>query len=478
MKIPQLSSVILAGAFLLTGESILAEVTPDMAFKSKWVNGSWVNVRSAPSPSGKVVTHLKVNTPVAAAPAKDDFCEIRYEETQRGFVACSLLGEQMVKIEDVGVQYDSNMSPNPAYSPTRAFWIQPSLGRLREAGTYFENTLLTPAQKALETEVGRNADGSLQERPQPIRFAVPEFDAMKAVLTSGIIAAPSRTMNYGLWSEIKRTVAVGSTEDPSKVNPLHYRLQESEYLTMLRQVELSPVKPSYFKDIDEVVVSDNNVETLSAKFKIPYAIKILNGASNQTDNEGGAYVYGSWDMGEVDAFLTKQIYTNSVSYRGEIKTVPTNIVNQHRIERSDQGEASGCQVGFQSGWTPPQVAATLNMGDVENDTLFYFFTRNPLASKQATIIAEPAKRLSVDEAVMSFNSYKTFRYSSTKYFDVDNDGIADFAVWDGYRIPSGDYSDEMRQHLLPEPNFRMVFTNAGGQWYLTAIDEVIYMCGC
>lgn len=478
MKISHLCSLILAIAFLLASELILAEATPDMAFKSKWVNGSWVNVRSAPSLGGKVMTHLKVNTPVKAAPAKDDFCEIRYEETQRGFIACSLLGEQLVKIEDVGVQYDQNMSPNPTYSPTRAFWIQPSLGRLKEAGDYFENTLLTPAQKELETKVDRNADGSFQERPQPIRFVVPEFEAMKAVLISGVIATSSQTMNYGLWSDIKRSVAIGSTEDPSKVNPLHYRLQESEYPTMLRQVELPPAKPSYFKGINEVVVSDNNVETLSAKFKIPYAIKILNSASNQTDNEGTPYVYGAWDLGELDAFLTQQIYTTTVSYRGKIKTEPTNIVNQHRIERNDQGEASGCQVGFQFGWTPPQVAATLNMGDIKNDTLFHFYTKNPLVSKQARIIEEPAKKLNADETAMRYDSYKTFRYSSTKYFDVDNDGAADFAVWEGYRIPSGDYSDEMSKHLLPEPNFRMIFVNAGGQWYLTTIDEVIYMCGC
>lgn len=486
MKISHLSSLIMATALLLAGRPSSGEAVPDVAFKSKWINGSWVNVRSEPSSSGKVVTHLKINAPVKAAPAKDDFCEVRYEETQRGFVACSLLGDQLVKLEDVGIQYvksksqtyDPNMYPNPSYSPTRAFWIQPSLGRLQEAGDYFENTLLTPAQKELETKTNRNADGSIQERHQPIRFSVPEFEAMKAVLISGIVAASSPAANYGLLSDIKKSVAVGSTEDPIKVNPFYYRLQESEYLTMLRQVELPLTSPSYFKSIDEVIVTDNNVETLSAKFKIPYAIKILNGASNQMDNEGTPYVYGAWDMGDLDAFLTKQIYKTTVSYRGKIKTEPANIVNQHRIERSDQGEASGCQVGFQFGWTPPQVASTLNMGDVKNDTLFYFFTKNPLASKQAKIIEEPAKKLNVDEAAMRHNSYKTFRYSSTKYFDIDDDGVADFAVWEGYRTPSGDYSDEMSKHLLPEPNFRMIFSNAAGQWYLTTIDEVIYMCGC
>jgi hypothetical protein len=481
MKISQLSLLIFAGALLLAGESTYAEVVPEKVFESKWVNGSWVNVRSTPTPTGKVVTHLKINTPVMAAPAKDDFCEIRYEEAQRGFVACALLGGQVVKIDDVDrqyIQYGQNMAVNPSYSPARAFWIQPSLGRLQEAGDYFENTLLTSAQNELETNFGRNQDGILQERRLPVRFVVPEFEAMKAVLINGVIASSARTMNYGLWKDIKRAVAIGSVEDLLSVNPMHYRLQGAAYLTMLRQVELSPAKPSYFKDINEIVVADNNVETLSAKFKIPFAIKILNGASNQIDNEGTPYIYGAWDMGEVDAFLTKPVYKSSMTYRGEVATESIDVINQHRIARSDLGEAADCHVGFQLGWTPPQVAATLSMRGGNDDTLFNFYTKYPLVSKRATIIEEPAKKLGTEEAALNFSGHEIFRYSSTKYFDIDEDGGADFAVWEGYRIPSGDYSDEMSKHLLPEPNFRMIFANAGGQWYLTAVDEVIYMCGC
>lgn len=73
--------------------------------------------------------------------------------------------------------------------------------------------------------------------------------------------------------------------------------------------------------------------------------------------------------------------------------------------------------------------------------------------------------------------YSPYEYASIKYFDLNDDKVFDFAVWEGMRPPTNDDILDVPIDARPEPNFRMIFANVGGEWYLMDTDNFVYVCG-
>src|ERR1017187_4845904 len=93
----------------------------------RWVVGSYVNVRAQAAKDSEIVDHLIANTPVTLLKANSDFCEISWGKNQQGFVACKLLGDQALNLDEIGAETlrgSSTAEPNPKYSPLRAFWLE------------------------------------------------------------------------------------------------------------------------------------------------------------------------------------------------------------------------------------------------------------------------------------------------------------------------------------------------------------------
>lgn len=499
MKKANVNRTVLISLLALTSELCIAQNSLDEVKQAqRWVNGSWVNVRVSPSGSSEVITKLFVNTPVQLInpTAQDEFCEIAWGENMHGYMACSLLGSQPLSIEEVGVrQIDigkRNLVPNQKYSATRAFWIEPSFTRLQDAGDYFEQAALTPEQRKLETVNEGGASGSL---PAIQRFPVPEFEAMKALMNNGVVASANYARHPkpipALLSKLKEDA---KAKDPNSMQP---------YSAMLQQIELQMVSGSHFKTLNEIGRPSAITEELSHVFQIAYSIRILSGPSWKYAHYNGLQLYGSWDMGDVDISLTKQIFKNTVSARGVMRSQLTSATREFRF---DDEEGGNCRTGFQYGGDSSESApsglsgagqsnsdATNQLGKhrktkrtenilSENKQqspdvpLFYFFTKEPFAFKDAKMTKTGVQKLQTD-AVRKAGSqkYEIFQYGSTKYFDVDLDGVYDFAVWEGMRPPGGDVDPENDN---AEPNFRLIFANVGGQWYLLDTDDYIYMCGC
>ncbi|MDO8416902.1 MAG: hypothetical protein Q7S87_11910 [Agitococcus sp.] len=469
------SWVFLTFALLSSGLSH-SESSSNQAPLTQWINGSWVNIRLAPAPDAPVLTRLIVNTPVTliAKVANSKFCEITWQASEtHGFISCNLLGSEPLKIKEIGVEFFDDEKLNPHYSPTRAFWLEPSFIRLQAAGQHFWKTMLTPEQKALETvQENGNRDFKWENRPTLRRFPIPEFEAMKDLLKNGIIAStPQDRQPPAMWKDLKKVIhakKLDLNKASSAIRQLNPFFPDSlSTIFMLQQIELPAISTSYFKNINDIGRPSAGTEEISAQFKIPYAIKIINGASWQNAHYNGIYLFGSWDMGEADFFLKESIYVHTLSKKSLIKSEVSHVPNGFRI---DNEEGENCHEGFQLN-TPITTSIVQNLSSSQNnESLFFFYTKTPLPITKSKVIKGSWHPLKTDEAAKWGQPHEVFTHGLETLFDINDDGIPDFALWEGKRSTF--------EANKPELNLRMIFTNAGGQWYLLDIDDLIYMCTC
>jgi hypothetical protein len=162
----------------------------------RWVVGSYVNIRAQAAKDAEVVDHLVANTLVTLLNSNADFCEISWGNNQHGFIACKLLGEQALNLAEIGTEWLPNYQPDPKHSPLRAFWLEPTISRLFEAGEHFRKVMLPAKQLLAENCYSDNATCENQQAvptaPELKRFKIPEFEAMKKLLIDGIIAPRSQ----------------------------------------------------------------------------------------------------------------------------------------------------------------------------------------------------------------------------------------------------------------------------------------------
>ncbi|MDR2637504.1 MAG: hypothetical protein LBB55_04125, partial [Zoogloeaceae bacterium] len=173
---------------------------PAVQAEEMWVWGSWVNVRESADAQGTVINHVTTNTKVEAEAREGGMCEIEWgtaEAKKHGFVTCRLVGKRPLTLEEAtkgnNPLYNreslaNTLKFNPQYSPPRAFWISPSMRALINVGEYFERTLLSGKQDDLERGGFEYTPDKL---PPIVRYPVPEFEAMKALLEKGIVAGSS-----------------------------------------------------------------------------------------------------------------------------------------------------------------------------------------------------------------------------------------------------------------------------------------------
>lgn len=446
--------------------SVLAQ---GQLLRQQWVHGSWVNVRAAPTTEAKVLTQLVVNTPVQVDVArnKNDFCFIAWGDAQTGFIACKLLGDQPLHIDQIGARYlDAQWTPNPQYSPTRAFWLQPSLQRLMDAGNFFWESMLTPAQKEKE-EASINSNGAAL--PALIRFPIPEFEAMKARLIEGLIEP--RALHIpppSSWQELKTALAkvdVHAKESSPAISRFHISFFNTATLQMLQQIQLPKIAPSFFTSQAEIAPPSATTEALSAQFQIPYAIKINSGAFFYNGGEvgGGITKVGVWDIGKYETYLKNPVYKNTLAINGKLSSAQS-------LARTNVNWDGDCHDGFLFGGDAKQSMPikSLSSKRASSEPVFHFYTPGPMPTMQAKLSYEP---LQTHQPVQHKygNRSEYFHQGSLAFFDLNQDGIADFAVWEGWRI------FYPYQNQAPEPNYRMLFANVNGAWSLFDIDQY-YLC--
>lgn len=478
------------GALLLAGllvAGVSGSFADDAASGSdrRWVVGARVNLRAQPAPDAEVLTRLALNSEVellATAPA-GGYCEVVLRSggpvEARGFTACRYLGTAPVAVDRIARPYLDDGKANPDYNPRQAFWLKPGYEALRAYGDYLETTRLSDAQR-FDSSVPRPADA--------------EFERMKAHLAKGIYGPPAAP--YPAWDELQRTAAAWDDErrqivggklrkygtDPAQelqeVTNRYvqlraalglYALDEGQALALVRHIELPPAQASLFRAMDELGAPGESAEQLSGRFHIVHTI----GTRGRDPGRGEE---GVWDVGSVGKALTRPVQKNTLFRDGRLSAAATHLKSS-AVEWSsvDEPMCEGYEDGFAYGDSDPQIWIGYGLGEEAyrhslarkpKHSLLHFYTRSALPAAKA--VASSTQQ-ALDRDATGFIAATTFHY------DLDGDGVADLAVWEGTGQGDG-HLDGPPQ--TDDAHQRLFFANIAGRWHVLGQDRFGYGCGC
>jgi len=426
----------------------------------KYVQGSWVNIRQTEQAQSSVIHHLTANSKVKLIRQIDKVCEISWngagpESVQKGFIACNLLGDQALDLQRL---LPSTLAdkPNPDYSPARAFWLAPSMQALFKAGQHFQLSLLNPKQ--VENENGSNPDTNQSATPYKlVRYKVPEFEAMKQVLSNGIVASP---LYFPLPWSCEKVQQMMQAElgpyaklDAGKIQqwletrrygeiPIAPGLHDCR-IKYLEKLSLPAAKPSQFKQLNEIAPGDSSAELLSARFGITERGKVTGSPSWVRDYDIYRYS-GAWDIGRYFLQLDKPVYEHVIGRTG--------LVGVYRWQVSQDVVPYGADPGCAQGISATRRGKELQAGYPQiKDGLIWFQAPTALAIKSAKIKSQ------VYHYKIPDNSNQAQKLVSYEV-DLNEDGVADFVQWDIWGTPE-----------ITGPNpllvWRQIFVNVNGVWY-------------
>lgn len=423
---------------------------PSLAAESAnthWVHGSWVPVRNEASIQGQAIASLTANTPVTLLSRQAGWCAIESKlPAVRGFMACAFLGAKPLSLADVGTAKRDDGTPNPRSSPPRAFWLAPSMFRLLAAGEFFWSTTLSEPQKKKEDPFAsgdydqNHLEFDWDKRAKPLRFPIPEFEAMKDILKSGVIAAQEQRPRVARWRELQAR-ARDATDRGAYVGGLW--ISETA-LPLIRAGRLNTVPPSLFKRAEELAPAHATVEQLSAQFGIKERMRVLRGPVWVQLLHESPRVHGSWDIGLFELKLEKPVIEYVIGRTGLASAAELAAVDKPEI-----GPGS-CYFGIEQGRR--RTRALPGFPAVKNP-LAVIYTPSALPYKRVKIKSY-AKRLEQKNHGASLLVMHDV--------DLDNDGVADLSVWEGMHAQEP-YGDRV--------GARLIFANIAGEWHLISIVE-------
>lgn len=425
----------------------------------RWVHGSWVNIRESAQPDGKILAQLVTNTPVTLLGQNEKSCEIRWDENQHGFLPCRLLGNAPLRLADTAFE---SLPPdytrkNPLYSPARSFWIAPSMAGLFDAGKHFQSSLLSAKQYALESGLLENGDCCVGEKPAKlVRYPIPEFEAMKALLNKGIVACPDNAP------------PLLSCRETRKLRDAHPLLNRYDYLEYpgwrekyphaspyvddcmhhdFPKLALPAIRPSLFKDDKQIAPGSAGIERLSAHFGIVENGRTSGAPKWEFERHGNHHYTGAWDIGKYELKLEKPVIEHVISRNGLIGAYRW----QPSLNIKPFGPSDGCQEGFKNTRSGKELLAGT---PAVKDALFWFQSTAALPFTKAAITSRTLTPPSSKQADGDVRLYKVVVYE----IDLDNDKIPDFVLWDTWTTP---------QITGPDPLLasRRLFVNINGEWY-------------
>jgi hypothetical protein len=428
------------------------------AAEKQWVQGSWVNLRATAAADGAIVDRLIVNTEVALLSKQGNWCEVTAKTPEvRGFVACSLLGAQAVSLADVGSPTIEADKPNPRYSALRAFWLAPSMVRLRAAGDHFWSVMLTKEQQAKERPQQFDDKGNpvpdADKRPPPVRYPVPEFEAMKDLMKRGVVAAPERRPAPVRWAELQQAVAQ-SVNGSIQLSGGRWVLDDVG--TMVRNARLRPAKPSFFQREADLAPAASGVEELSAQFGIVERLKLLGGPKWVHPRHNDPSVAGNWDIGSFELTLDKPVLDYVVGRKGLAELRESAVSWKY-----DVAEEESCSEGLNL--RPRAAARPLPGYPRVKDPLVWLNVVKPVTFKQVRVTTAARKLPAPPQDAQAGRSFTTLFMHDV---DIDGDGVPDLAVWEGM-LRDGSGGDML--------GVRVVFANIGGEWFLLDSD---YLAEC
>jgi hypothetical protein len=441
--------------------SVFAILLPCSASTAeKWVHGSWVNVRETVETQSVVIEHVTTNTKVDVVAEQGKTCEIVWGEAKRGFVPCGLLGEKALTLKEVMVGWDyyrlesleESLKRNPNYSPVRAFWIAPSAEALFAVGEYFEQTLLSRTQQNLEHGRKENGEDYCPDSPgtcypadfkppKLVRYPVPEFEAMKALLAQGIVvAAPTEYPPLLTCQQIL-------TDERDNDHSWHIFSMKGPHISVTEacnyggwELFLPTIRPSFFKNNKDILPGNVDIEQISFHFGIVERGRVTRTPSWKLGYCGQGYYSGAWDIGRYELTLDKPVVEHVIGRNGQV-----GAYQWTQQQHSDE-EWLICDS------TPllwQRRGKTLLSGTAikDADALFWFQTPAALPFQNVKI-----SQRTLDKEL----------FNEVYEIDFDSDGIVDFVYLENRAV-----------------EMRLVIVNINGEWFPFEWDEHLADCqGC
>jgi hypothetical protein len=407
---------------LLISDAFSADVT------SLWVQTSWEEVREGAAADSPVKDHWTTNTHLTVIQRVSGQCEAQSDTGIRGFVRCAALGESPLKLSDIDDESRRDGDP-------RAFWISPSFGAFSRFGQRLANEALTGAQKRRETV-----------SHEPIRFPVSEFEAMKRVLTQGILPSFDEAVSRLSVSDIKNG------------NWQHLSWHDDGWKSRIKQARLPSITPSLFtKQADLLTLSDAIPDGIAAMMDQPSTGAFV-GTPAWMDGHYDSGIEGIWDIHQINVTYPKPGLVQAIARDGSITAIEiSGDVVESEITFSD-----GCDT---EGYIPIPKGRILPGYTAFDDYLAAFYVAKPLPAHKAQVTTHALSVASVDDHVGQHPyDFALPQYHDALMHDLDlnGDGVVDMAVLEIH------HSQQLDTGSASEFFY---FANISGHWWLVGWQD-------
>jgi hypothetical protein len=420
----------------------------------RWVTGANVTLRQGPHPEAAVVQRLALNSVAKLLKEVPDsaYCEVRLANGAAGFTACRYLGQAPLNLALFRTEVDGAVS-DPAYTPERAFWLQPSWHALmRYAVT------LDPENS-----------GKVNNGPWPRDEAL---EKMKAHLALGIKGA--RPLSYPDWAELKRSAAPDALKGAALGRLVSVLNLSGSFTTqdgndpsmdytieLARSLELPAVRPSLFRKDADLAPHSATVEQVSGRFDIVFRQLV---GPRKASEDKIFRTSGKYDMLTRTQALVRPVQRVQLYRDGRFQSTPSIMSTKEILFGGlEETMCAGYRGGFAGGDSSMEYD---NPEEAARGGVFAFYTTMAMP-------AGPAKR--VETRIKLQRKQTGFIGGTHLHYDLDADGVADISVWEGQGYGPG-YLDGPTE--TDDKWYRLGFVNINGAWKVLATDIYSYGCGC
>ncbi|MDQ1830711.1 hypothetical protein [Massilia scottii] len=396
-----------------------------------------------------------------------------------------------VIVADVHGHRIEETDPLPADAdPERVFWLQPSWSALEQYAHYIKKRFPTlpqqgpfPRNEALERMKAHLALGVHGRKPEPYaswsslqRIALQHAAMSKEtsrLQAQGKIDAPALLTRQQQSQEI----AAKFSDSLGLWGGLHSASESDgarRLAALIGALAFAEVQPSLFRSDEQIAAPNATAEQASGRFGIVFR-QVVHPRPKPAPLADDDNAPGLYDMLSRTDALVRSVRRVQLNRDGQLRAVPSVLRKTETLWRYADGPVCpDWTPGFAFGdadagpWRFFGNAAAANRKTSPNPpgSLFAFYTTVDLPPGPA------ARR----EASMTLDRARTgFIRGTHLYYDIDADGIADLAVWEGEGKGPGHLDGPT---TTDDRWYRLVLVNINGSWKLLGSDNFGYGCGC
>ena len=487
----------------------------------RWVSGTQVLLRSAPSPQADVRARLAINRIVrlADSPAQGTYCEVQPLDRQgrddgpSGFTACQMLAIEPLDQFRALSGLDASGKPGVAETE-RAFWLRPSWEALWQHA------------EALEAVQVARRTGQPTANPWP---KTASLEKMKAHLAQGLtFDPPPPPPDWAAWQEKALAVKLdeirpyliradrpGGREWPKgppallqQINQAHELARKLQsilglqgqifetissdgtpmVLGLVQSLRLPAVTPSWFKTPADLASPGASIEQLAGQFK---GVVLTSVRPRPPLKSGEELTPGFYDMLGRNSRLARPVQWVTVFQDGRLQASSTRVEQSQDFWHDlDEPMCDGWSPGFSFSDSDQDIWRYFGQAEGRDGQQGQGLNESALAEWKAFRERMPQGQLTafyvqgpwtlaqakVQRSVVPMNEARTGFVRAVHWVvDLDGDGVPDLLVWEGQGKGPGHLEGPT---TTDDRWFKLTLANGAGRGEVLASDVFGYGCGC